>query len=391
MMSRVLASIWVSLALAMFACQAGLWADEGENADETPAPAAAPDAKEEKPADPFVVPDGTADELEEYIHSLRNLRPDIHSQEEAREHMGKLAKAMVTAADKLLAASPNESQKIMAIRMKLESLLHLASTEGPEFQTSASEFQQQLLKDDQPAVVRVGEEYGVRLLLQQWQAKGQGADELLQAVIRLLKADVDRTSVGLVQNVGRALERSPNEDGQQLAIRLYREASPLIATSDNKQLAGYAKVLDGIVRRLTLLGKPLEISGQTIAGGDLDWESYRGKVVLVDFWATWCGPCRAELPHVKKVYEQYHDKGFDVVGIALDKTKEPVDEFLSDQEIPWATLYAADADGQHPMAEKYGVMAIPTAILVDKEGIVVSLNARGDELDRQVERLLGER
>ena len=107
--------------------------------------------------------------------------------------------------------------------------------------------------------------------------------------------------------------------------------------------------------------------------------------MLIDFWATWCGPCRAEFPNVIANYDKYHEKGFDVIGINLDDEKSTVEAFLDKEKLPWKTLFN-DQPGEtgfsNPMARRYGISGIPTVILVDRAGKVISLNARGPELGR---------
>jgi thiol-disulfide isomerase/thioredoxin len=140
-----------------------------------------------------------------------------------------------------------------------------------------------------------------------------------------------------------------------------------------------------------LIGNPIELKGTTVDGDEFDWAQYRGKVVLVDFWATWCGPCIAELPNVKETYEKHHEHGFDVVGISLDDDADELKAFIEKREIPWTNLFGTEeARGwEHPMARRYGIDAIPATILVDREGKVVTLSARGEELGELVEKLLG--
>lgn len=137
-----------------------------------------------------------------------------------------------------------------------------------------------------------------------------------------------------------------------------------------------------------LVGKPLEIDGATIDGLDFDWQAYRGRVVLVDFWATWCGPCVREVPNIKQVYDQYHDQGFEVVGISMDRDRKALEKFLAEHNIPWVTLFEGP-DQPNPVAQRYGVHAIPLPILVDREGNVVSTTARGEALGQLVGELLG--
>jgi thiol-disulfide isomerase/thioredoxin len=142
----------------------------------------------------------------------------------------------------------------------------------------------------------------------------------------------------------------------------------------------------GTLRRLSLPGHPMEISGTLLSGKPFDQKSLAGKVVLVDFWATWCGPCIAEIPNVLEQYEKYHDKGFEVVGISLDEEKDKVDAFVADKKIPWPIIYAGKG-WQDPVAQFYGISGIPQLILIGRDGNVITLNARGEALVKKLAEL----
>jgi thiol-disulfide isomerase/thioredoxin len=138
-------------------------------------------------------------------------------------------------------------------------------------------------------------------------------------------------------------------------------------------------------------GQEIEIAGPTVQGPPFDLRDLRGKVVLVDFWATWCGPCVAELPHVREVYERYHAKGFEVVGVSLDYTRDKLAEYVKEKQIPWPQVYFDEEgkrDWANPLARRYGVTSIPNMILVDAEGRVVPEEVRGKALGPAVARLL---
>src|SRR6266478_4104672 len=135
-------------------------------------------------------------------------------------------------------------------------------------------------------------------------------------------------------------------------------------------------------------GKPLTMKFKSLDGQAVDLSKLQGKVVLIDFWATWCGPCVAELPNVKAAYEKLHPKGFEIIGISFDRSKSDLQSFITKQKMPWQQYF----DGltwDNKIGKKYGIQGIPTMWLVDKKGNLREMEARGNLAER-VEKLLAE-
>ncbi|MGB1448425.1 MAG: redoxin domain-containing protein [Flavobacteriaceae bacterium] len=128
-------------------------------------------------------------------------------------------------------------------------------------------------------------------------------------------------------------------------------------------------------------------TGPTPAGEQIALESFRGKVTIIDFWASWCRPCRIENPNLVRLYKRMHDKGLEIVGVSLDRNKASWERAITDDGLNWNHVsnlqYWAD-----PIAQLYGVRAIPAAFVLDREGRIVAKNLRGAQLDAKIEELL---
>ena len=137
-----------------------------------------------------------------------------------------------------------------------------------------------------------------------------------------------------------------------------------------------------------LKSKPLDIKFTATNGSEVDISKMNGKVVLVDFWATWCGPCMAEVPNLVKTYEKLHSKGFEIVGISFDQDKAKLASVTKDKSMSWPQYF--DGKGwKNEFGQKFGINSIPRMWLVNKKGILVDTNAR-EGLEAKVEKLLAE-
>jgi thiol-disulfide isomerase/thioredoxin len=205
------------------------------------------------------------------------------------------------------------------------------------------------------------------------------------------------TNAGLIDAEVAAFEKQfPNEPQldqlRLLQARLYQNSDPgksesllkTVAAGKNTEAVQEAQ---NILRESELSQKPLSLKFTAVDGSTVDLEKLHGKVVLLDFWATWCGPCVRQVPHLVATYKKLHGKGFEIVGISLDRDKDRLVTFTKTNEMTWAQFF----DGrmwQNSIATRFNIQAIPATRLVDKKGLVRPMES-GD-LDAQVEKLLAE-
>ena len=147
----------------------------------------------------------------------------------------------------------------------------------------------------------------------------------------------------------------------------------------------YVKHLNDRLKSVLLPGMEApEISMKDTEGNTRRLSDLRGKVVLIDFWASWCGPCRRENPNVVKLYKKYHDRGFEIYSVSLDKEKSAWLKAIKDDGLVWPN-HVSDLNGWTSSGGKtYGIMSVPSTVLVDKDGKIIARNLRGSELEKKL-------
>ncbi len=171
---------------------------------------------------------------------------------------------------------------------------------------------------------------------------------------------------------------------KNLAAELEEAVKAADASSEDKAEA--EKVLKSLKATAELKSKPLDLKFTAVDGREVDLSKMRGKVVLIDFWATWCGPCVQELPNVLKAYKELHPKGFEIVGISLDSDKAKLESFVKDKGMEWPQHF--DGKGwKNEIAVTHDIHSIPAMWLVDQKGMVIDTAARAG-LEEEVAKLL---
>ncbi|MFY8202378.1 MAG: peroxiredoxin family protein [Pirellula staleyi] len=173
-----------------------------------------------------------------------------------------------------------------------------------------------------------------------------------------------------------------------LAKEAYKTFADVFRAKKDESLVDVIGLLEANARRLDLPGNPFRLAALTMSGEDFNIESLRGKYVLIYFWSSTTKACEQEHPYMLSVYTKYKERGFEIVGIGLDEKKDSAQLFLKKLETPWINLWDSRKNGVSKVMETFGVSAIPTSFLLDKEGKVITIEARGLLLAKALEKLL---
>lgn len=344
----------------------------------------------------FIVPeDATAEELLDFMARLVEPTESFQSREAAENYSRQAGHAIKQAAEKFFSEkSPvqyTEDQLLEAIKMKVSALLLLDGLGEPNAKQQASAFLATLTNHASPRVALTAFHFQATDNINRWQhlSDAKKSELLAKAEETLVRDPALPQQASLLTYLADVLGDKPV---RPQVLELVEEVLPHLKEGEGSKLEQKVEALESVVRRLELPGKPIEMEGKLLSGDKIDWKKYRGKVVLIDYWATWCGLCHAELPNIRRMHKKYKEQGFEVVGISLDEDPAKVRKFLENQGIPWPTLVGHEPKTQgwnHPMVGKYGIHDLPRAILVDRQGKVVHMNARGKQLGTELEKLFG--
>ena len=217
---------------------------------------------------------------------------------------------------------------------------------------------------------------GVALYLQNEKETYEEAASALQRSIELSGGKVKTA----YYNLGFALIKSGKEEAGVSALKKYLELEPSSAeASQARAVIANTSMVD--VR----VAPSFTVKSHT--GADLALEKQRGKVVLLDFWASWCIPCRIDLPEVKKISRKYGSDRFVIIGINLDSNRAQFEGFLKEEGLTWPQYYDGLGWG-NKIARLYGVYSIPHTVLIDQEGVVRATGLRGEDLSAKINDLL---
>lgn len=256
------------------------------------------------------------------------------------------------------------------------------------------------LNDIQAAYTKSNDELWIDsdTLYAQWQAANKAKDTAEVSRVEKLYDELEKESKK--NDLSFMSSNSNNVLGPKMATRTYysdeqlEEMDSVVGQFDasldssvyvkqlRKNMATWCKVQVGMEAPL--------FSQADSTGVQVALERFRGSYLLIDFWASWCGPCRAENPNVVAAYNKYHAKGFEILGVSYDKDRAKWIKAIAKDELDWN--HVSDLQGwQNATSEVYGIRAIPHSIMLDTNGIIVAKNLRGKELHKKLEELLGDK
>ncbi len=319
-------------------------------------------------------------------------KTDIEAETAKQESqlMKVVLKHIIQAADLILSNSKvEEKTALAAVQNKMQALGVLARSGDTTASIRAVAMAKELQLDKRPLIAREGKIIVLSNRLREIpKMNQQQRKDFIKDLISLFStSEITMREIQIAQVTARLFEQAGNLNSAQSILQ---KTAQLLAEASKTELKEIADQFRGAARRYGLPGHPMKLSGKTLDGKQIDIEDLKGKVVLVQFWASWCTYCLQEMPHILQLYNTYHKDGFEVVGVNLDDSADRARKIIDDAQLPWPQIFSVEPEAlgmKNPNATYYGITSIPQCILIDRKGNVVTLQARGKILNQELERL----
>jgi thiol-disulfide isomerase/thioredoxin len=321
----------------------------------------------------------TGDELKKVLSNPAVLL-DPAERKAAAPRMIPLMKRMIAAFDEMVALRPETKPEIEDARMEFTTILALYGD------ADARGALDKLARTGQ-GVEAVEARCGQQVVAFLTNPKDEAAQlKVLDEMGKIAKAnpgeDVIAQTLLKMANMG-AASKAVSERAEDVLVN---DLTGPLAQQVGSQIRGQRKLEQSV-------GKPFELTGTKLDGGTFSTKEWKGKVVLVDFWATWCPPCIEALPKIKKTYIDYHAKGLEILGVNSDTQPQTLKDFLGkNKDMPWPQLVNPKPnpdDPLHPLARQFG-LRLPSMFLIDRKGVLRDVEAERD-LDGLIGKLLAEK
>ena len=357
-------------------------------ADEKPAPAAEKSAGKADDLSAYK----TADALWKHIEELRE-EPKVQpkSQEELLRVIKEWFGNQRAGAEAFIKTYPKDPRRFSAKMTALQATMQLSQIPGAE--PAAKMGADEVLKELDAIVAAPDapeEAKGEASFIKTMMLTEKLDDEKPETVAAFIKASEEFLAKYASHKLAKEMRQTQMQvAGQAKTPEAETLLKKLAADKDPQVADGAKEILARREKMTSLKTKPLELKFKAVDGAEFDVTKLQGKVVLVDFWASWCGPCIAEMPNVVAVYKKLHEKGFEVVGISLDEDKAKMEAAMAKHGLTW-TQYFDGKGWQNTISSGFGIESIPATWLLDKKGMLRETELRGEALGTAVEKLLAE-
>lgn len=375
---------------------------DAEQAEEIPQPVQTPRVARPAQAPPaaapttpavneFLLPEnGTPDELWAMADKLLNTEREFDTEEEYNAWFSKMILTVYQISDKILAGRIDDVMYRKALNLKGE-MIYSYGTIKPEAFAVYEKYVRSLPNDARLIGADEGQKiadshlagylhWGCTRTVQQ---KGSADDmkkyiDEFQTLI-LRNADFAEMVPELIYPIS---EFAADKKDPLLLKAVLGDFVTALKNSDKPELKEVAAGLEGMIRFVDLKGKPFELVGSLADGNAFDSASVNGKIVLVNFWATWATPCIAQYPDLLALYVQYRDKGFEIVGYSVDEDTAKLNDYLNSKKVLWPNLSeTVSREKKMPLlTEFYGITGVPTLLLLDREGRVLENDLELEQL-----------